>query len=88
MPSNTWNLCIGDVLDRIAGAGVLRQRSVAVIDFSSCRVMDRILKNRSKTNRLVNLWFRFRGQVNRLGITATFDIENAVVGPAVFIISD
>src|ERR1700733_12811083 len=79
---------LGDELYRIGSPGIFRVPDIAVIR-SPCLAVDHyILEHRTKADRMVDLWFLLRGEIDALGVAATFDVEYASRTPAVLIISD
>ena len=87
MAGHAGNLRVLDELDRISAAGVLRDAHVGVIDRPIFLEHD-VFQHRAETERLENVRLAFRGQIDRLGVTAAFDVEDAVVAPAVFVVAD
>ena len=58
------------------------------IDVVRLLVIDHVFEHRAKPQRLINLGLRIWREVNSLGVTAAFDIEDAVIGPAVLVVAD
>ena len=51
-------------------------------------IEDDVLEHGAKTQRLEMSGSDFRRQVDGLGVAAAFDVEDAVVAPAMFVIAD
>ena len=79
---------LGDELYWIGSPGIFRVADIAVIRSPGFAIDHYILEHRAKADRMVDLWFLFRGEIDALGVAATFDVENAGRTPAVLIISD
>ena len=89
MGSDTWNGSIVDEVDRISRTRVLSELCIRKIDrHMSSRVNIRVFQNRAKSNGIVNHWFRRGGQINDLGIASTFNVEDALVRPAMFVVTN
>ena len=84
---DTRNFCVLDELDRVSAARVLGNADVGVIDHP-IDIEDEILQHRAKKQCLENVRLAFRGEIDRLGVAAAFDVEDSVVGPNVFVIAD
>ena len=88
MPTGARNLGVADELDRIGPASVLRDPRVMEIDAMGDLVIDDVLQNRAKAQRLVDFRLCFWRQVDRFGVTSSLDVENAVIGPAMLVVTD
>ena len=70
------------------------QRVFSVIDVSAkstsrvVSVVDDVLEHRAEADRVEDLRLASRRQVDRLGVAAALDVEDAVVGPAVLVVAD
>ena len=51
-------------------------------------VVDHVFQHGSEPQRIKDLRFGLPSQIDRLGVTATFDVEDAVIGPAMFVVAD
>ena len=51
-------------------------------------VVDYVFQYGAKLDGAINFRLFFGRKVNRFGITAAFDVENAIISPAMFIIAD
>ena len=59
--------------------GVLGDAVIIIIDFPTIGIDDDVLQDRSEPNGVPNLRLSFPGQLNGLRVTATLEIEDAVV---------
>jgi hypothetical protein len=73
--------------NRIRDAAVFWLCSIKVVRGSVFPDFD-VLEQRVGMNGAINIRLRLFRQVNRLGIASTLEIENALVVPAVFIVSN
>ena len=76
-----------DELDRVGAARVLRDAGVGEVDGAVLFEHD-VLQHRAEAQRLEDVRLVFRRQVDRLGVAAAFDVEDAVVAPAVLVVAD
>src|ERR671920_43025 len=76
------------VLQRVGDAGVLRQHAVGVIHLARATVHHHVLQHRPEADGIPDLGFLLRGQVYRLGVAATLEVEDPGVGPAVLVVPD
>ena len=82
------DLRVADELDRIGAARVLREAGVAEIDVPVFGIEDDVLQHRAEVERVEDFRLGFRGQVDRLRVATALDVEDAVVGPDVFVVAD
>src|SRR5262249_53384155 len=66
---------------------VLRKARVCEID-GAVVIEHYIFEDRTEPQRLENVRLAFRGEIDGLGITATLDVEDAVITPAVLVVAD
>jgi len=96
---NARDLGVGDEVDGVSTSSVLGQGGIIVVDETSIGVEDNVLENRAEADGVEDFWFFLGGQSNALslaitgisgylGIASTFDVEDTVVGPAMFVITD
>ena len=76
-----------DELDRIGAARVLRDARVGVVD-AVVVVEHDVLQHRAEAERLEDVRLALGREVDRLGVAAAFDVEDAVVAPAVLVVAD
>ena len=88
MPARTGDLCIGNVLDGIGRAGVLRDGIIVVIDHAGHGVKNHVFEHGAKADGIVNLGFTRAGKADALGVTTAFKIEDAALAPTVLVIAD
>ncbi len=80
---------IGDIVDRIAGAGVLGDGVGVEIHRSGGRVEHHILQHGAEhLSCRVDLRLGVRPEPDHLGVTAALEVEHAAVAPAVLIVAD
>ena len=87
MTRDTGNLRVLNELDWICAAGVFRDARVGVIDVSIF-IEHHVLEHGAEAQRLKNIRLVFRREVDRLCVTATFDVEDTVVAPNMFVVAD
>ena len=80
---------VGDVIDRIGGAGIFRVGRVVQVQRAGGRVHHHIFQHRAEAfGGRENLRLRLAAQLDDLGIAAAFDVEDAVFAPAMLVIAD
>src|SRR5207245_1428724 len=79
---------IGNVLQRIGGAGVFGDRGVVEIGPARGGIDNDVFQDAAEAQRLENLRLVGSGEMNALGIAAALEIEDAVLGPAVLVVAD
>lgn len=77
-----------DVLNGVGAAGVLGEGGIVVVDNTGGRVEDNVLQDGSEADGVENVGLLLSGQTNALGVAATLDVEDTLVGPAVLVITD
>ena len=75
------------MVDRVRNTSILRYAFIAKVDLS-VGIYGYILEQGITTNRIVNVGFALLAQVNYLGIATTFVVENAIIVPAVLVVSN
>src|SRR5262249_44428066 len=84
---NAWNLRVLDEFYRISAASVLRNADVCII-YQMVLIEHHVLEHRAKTERLEDLRFVLGRQIDGLGVATPFDVENALVTPAMLIVAN
>ena len=80
---------VSDMADGVGGPGIFGEGVVIQIYAAGIAVKADIFQNGAETpGGLVDVGFGAGRQTDDFGITAAFDIENAMVAPAVFVIAD
>mmetsp|Transcript_41482 Transcript_41482/g.115795 ORF Transcript_41482/g.115795 Transcript_41482/m.115795 type:complete len:303 (-) Transcript_41482:473-1381(-) len=79
---------IGHKLQRVGSTGVLRDRDVAVVHLPGGLVPDHVLEHGAVPYGRVHLGLLLRRQVDRLGVAAALNVEDALRGPHVLVVSD
>ncbi len=70
-------------------ASVFRFAGIVEIYLACSRIIDYVFEDCAKHSRsTINVRLRFGRELDHLGIAAALEIEDAVVGPSVFIITD
>ena len=87
MTGHAGDLGVLNELDRIRAARVLRDARVGVID-DAIFIEHDVLQHGAEAQRLENIRLAFRRKIDRLGVAAAFDVEDAVVAPAVLVVAD
>ena len=75
------------MIDWVRNTSVLGNALVCEIDLAVC-INCYVLKKSISSDCVVDIWLRILIQVDNLSIASTFEVENAVVIPAVLIITD
>ena len=86
--ADAGDLGVGDVLDGVSGAGVFGDGGAVVIDGASFFVVDDVFEHRAEADGIVNFGFARAAEFNALGVAAAFDVEDAIVGPTMFVVAD
>ena len=76
-----------DVVDGIAYAGVLGHALVGEVDFAFC-VDGHVLEEGVAADGVVDVGLTVLVEVDDLGVATAFEVEDAVVVPAVFVVTD
>ena len=74
--------------DRIRAARVLRDANIIIVGRTRSRVVDDVLKDTTKADRVVDLGLLRGGEVDALGITTALNVEDAGIRPDVLVITD
>ena len=77
-----------DVMNRVGSAGVFGERIVVEVDHSRFGIENGVFKDGSEFDRVEDFRFAFSGKVNAFCVTTAFNIDNALVGPVVFVVAD
>ena len=75
-----------DEFDGIGPAGILGDGGVVVVD-DVVFVVDDIFKNGSVVEGMENIGFGFLAKIDGFGVAPAFDIEDAFVGPDMFVVT-
>ena len=80
---------VGDELDGIAGARVLGVAAVIKIERTGGRIVHHVLQDRAEAlGGGIDLGLGLARELDHLGVATTFEVEQAVVGPAVLVVAD
>ncbi len=83
-------LCgVRNVADGIRSAGVFSQGRVIEIELASHGIEGNVLQNRAEAPGCgIDFWLRLSRQIDHLGIAAALEVEDAVIAPAVLVITN
>src|SRR2546425_355725 len=80
---------VGDEIERIGRAGIFRLRAVVEIRHAGVRVEHDVFQHRAETlTGGIDLRLGLARQLDALGVAAAFEIEDAVLAPAVLVVAD
>lgn len=79
---------LGDIVHRVAHAGILRQAAVGIVRAAGFRVDDNILHQRAEADSAVDLRLALLCQIDALSIAAALKVEHGLIRPAVLVITD
>jgi len=83
------DLAVGDILKGISGSGVFSDGNILVINFSVDIISEQnVFQDGTESNSVENFGFLFGRKVDTLGVATTFDVEDTIGSPAVFVITD
>ena len=80
------SLLLGLVLD--LPSGILGDGGIVVVGLAGSAVIDDVLEDSTESNSVVDIWFLLLAETDALGVASTFNVEDAGVGPDVFIVTD
>mmetsp|Transcript_10995 Transcript_10995/g.17951 ORF Transcript_10995/g.17951 Transcript_10995/m.17951 type:complete len:281 (+) Transcript_10995:623-1465(+) len=81
-------LVVINMVDGVGHAAILRLLHVEEVHLLGLGVHMHVLQQRVAADGAVDVWLRFLGQVDCLGIAASFEVEDAVVIPAMLVVAD
>ena len=76
-----------DEFDRVRAPGILRNAGVGVIDIAVV-IEHNVLEHCAETQCLKNVRLALGRKINRLRVTAAFNVKNAIVTPDMLVIAD
>ncbi|MDZ7748133.1 MAG: hypothetical protein U5K43_04180 [Halofilum sp. (in: g-proteobacteria)] len=79
---------IRDVVDRVGAARVRGDGVVVEVDHARLGIVDDVLEHGAEADGVVDLRLGLGREVDRLGVAAALDVEDAVVRPAVLVVAD
>mmetsp|Transcript_19902 Transcript_19902/g.50188 ORF Transcript_19902/g.50188 Transcript_19902/m.50188 type:complete len:420 (-) Transcript_19902:154-1413(-) len=79
---------VGDEVQGVGGAGVLRDRGVVVVDLARVIIEHHVLYYGAKLDRVKDLRLLLPRQIDGLCVAASLDVEYASVCPHVFVVPD
>jgi hypothetical protein len=78
-----------DLRNGVAGTRIFGQTAVVQVDLTSLCIDNYVLQNRAEpSSRRVNVRLSFGAQANDLCVAPTFHIEDAIIAPAVLVVSN
>ena len=87
MPDLARDHRVGNELDGIGRARVLRDGVVVVVDLTPVRIVDHVFQDRAVADGPVDLGLVLLGEADALGVAASLDVEDAPVAPDVLVVS-
>src|SRR5439155_5404163 len=81
-------LAVVDEIDRISSAGVFRDALVVKLRPMRVRIDDYIFKDAAETDGVPDLRLALLRQTNGFGIATAFEVEHALIGPAVLVVAN
>lgn len=88
MTSDSWNLNVIDEFQWITSSGVFSQRSIKIVDFLGDWVSNNVFKNSTELDSVIDFWLFIFTKANTFSIASSFHVEDTLVSPDVFIITD
>ena len=86
--AHAGQLGVGDILHRIAHAGVDGQRIVVEVELAGVGIHHHVLHQSAKLDGVVDLRLALGAEVDALGVAAALEVEHGIVRPAVLVIAD
>ena len=86
--SKAGHLGVGDVLDGVRAAGVFREGGIVVVNDTGLGVEDNVLEDGTEADGVENIRLLLSGETNALGVAASLNVEHALVGPAVLVVTN
>ena len=75
------------MVDRVGNTGVFGHALVLEVDLAFC-VNGNVFEKGVASDSVVDIGFAFFVEVDNLSVAAAFEVEHAVVVPAVFVVAD
>ncbi len=82
------DLRVGDVVDRVRGAGVFGDGVAGVVDDAVILVIDDVFEDRAEPDGVEDFGLFLRRKIDALGVASPFDVEDARVRPAMLVVAD
>jgi hypothetical protein len=82
------NLGVLDVLDGVCATSVLGEGGVIVVDDSGGGIENDVLEDGAELDGVENIGLLLGGEADALGVAAALNIEDALVAPAVLVVTD
>ena len=87
MATDTGNLGVVNKVNGVGHTRVLRNARIVKVHNMGPLVVDHVFQDRAETDGVVDLGLLLCRQTDGLGIATALDVEDAIVGPAMFIIA-
>src|SRR4029077_5319567 len=87
MAGHAGDLCVLNELDRIRSTSVLRDARVGIVNVAIFIEHD-VLEHSAEAQRLKDVRLVFWREVDRLRVAASFDVEDALIAPNVFVVAN
>ncbi len=81
-------MCVRNEFNRIRAARIFRDANIIVVGCPRSGVVDHVLENATKADRVVYLGLLRGGKIDALGITAALNVEDTRVRPDVLVITN
>lgn len=88
MASDCGDLDIFDHFQWVTGSGILSDGGVEIVDFFCGWVKDNVFQESTEFHGMINFGFFFFCEADAFGVAAAFHVEDALVSPDVFVITD
>ena len=85
---NTRDMSVVDKLNRVGATSVFGDTDVIVVRNSGNRIVDNVLKDATKSDRVENIRLLLCREVDTLGVTSALDVEDTSVRPDMFVVAD
>ena len=85
---NAWYMRAGDELDGIRATCVLGDADVIVVGCTRCGMVNDILEDAAKADRVVDFRLLRGGEVDAFRVTPALDVEDTSVRPDVLVVTD
>jgi len=85
---NARDLGVLDVLNGVCAASVLSEGGIIVVDHSGGGIENDVLEDGTELDGVENIGLLLGGKTNALGVAAAFNVEDALVAPAVLVVTD
>lgn len=88
LAADARNLGVLNVLDGVSATSVLSEGIILVVDNTGIRIEDDVLKNGTELDSTENIGLLLGRETNALGVASSLNVEDALVAPAVLVVTD